>query len=88
VARALTLGSVAVPAAAFLLATPHFGGYDGYFVFLWRAEKAMAVNSSMAVSKGPDARIDHYIDVDGLTIDVSNFVWVGGRAALARGECR
>jgi len=39
VARALTLGSVAVPTAAFLLATPHFGGYDGYFVFLWRAEK-------------------------------------------------
>ena len=48
----------------------------------------MAVNSSMAVSKGPDARIDPYIDVDGLTIDVSNFLGVGGRVALARGHWR
>lgn len=48
----------------------------------------MAINSPMAVSKGPDARIDHDKDVGSLTIDVSNFLRVGGRAALARGECR
>ena len=48
----------------------------------------MAVNRPMTVSKGPDARIDHYIDIDGLTIDLSNFLRVGGRAALARGDWR
>jgi len=48
----------------------------------------MAIISPMAVSKGPDARIDHYKDVDSLTIDVSNFLGVGGRVALARGDWR